>query len=74
MSFEDEMTDSGPFYILAISEADPLLTWVRENCPAFMSEPEFFRFMFQVAKNAMDQAKAQLQTDTAGVLQAVEPH
>lgn len=74
MSYEDELSESGSCYVLAIPESDPILQWVRENRPAFIPEPEFFRFMFQVGRIAIEQAKTQLETDTAGVLHAVELH
>lgn len=73
MSFEDEIPEYEP-YLLAIPQTDPILEWVRENRPAFIDEPEFFRFMFQIARTVIDQAKTQLQTDTTGVLHAVDPH
>lgn len=74
MSFEDEMSESVPCHVLAIPESDPILQWVRDNRPAFIPEPEFFRFMFEVGRIAIEHAKTQLETDTAGVLSAVEFH
>lgn len=73
MSFEDEFPESEP-YLLAIPPTDPILEWVRQNRPAFIDEPEFFRFMFQIARTVIEQAKTQLQTDTTGVLHAVDHH
>ena len=73
MSFEDEFPESEP-YLLAIPQTDPILEWVRENRPAFIDEPEFFRFMFQIARTVIEQAKTQLQTDMTGVLHAIDSH
>lgn len=74
MSYEDETLPTGPAYVLAIPEGDPILEWVHDNCPSSFPEPEFFRFMFQIGRMTIEQAKTQLKTDTAGVLQAVYFH
>lgn len=38
MSYEDELSESGPCYVLAIPESDPILQWVRKTVrPSFPS-------------------------------------
>lgn len=74
MSYEDEFPGNDPAYVLAIPQSDPLVAWVRNNCPPSFSEPELFRFMFQIGVTTIEQAKAQLKTDMEGVLRSVEFH